>query len=981
MNPEAHLPEISNGKSRPMPSVFNPRRISSNGPQDPSARRQPSLRDAVCENPALSGQQKATHNVLSSSDSPSLQVPLTLHRRSSFIPGVATRSLRKVQSQSTTRPITFQSDRDYYSPTYSEESPLTPLEAPEAGGVWTTPAPVARTETPLNIDYTHLGGLRLGSLRVMNGIASPAPTEVSKNIKRYSVPLSRCDTSSNYGDDENDPNEVPRGRRRYSFDSVDEQLLMVEVRRKPVPAPFSRNDIQLPKRSGLHHSGTQTANASRTERLILGAGSTRQPGAPLVDRTSIIAQEYIAELSGSPYQTQRSFSATGSVLKCTSKATEFDDQLFESDCENESCDKKRRVDTSSSDGSDYGTSDTHYTVSDATSSREEALYSRLQQPSKQPSRPSLKPVSSGQSLMKSDSGYNSYVSVKSPHLGVPPRVGCDGANDMPDSTAASPAMPLSENPRRSSFRPSSPSNLQEARSNTSSAISSFSRLFRSKASKPAGPSASQESAPAKPRKLQKRRPLSMPPPLGHIAVQVHPEIQEDNFPPVWPGARAKLALRNEQVSDLEHPYYRSQDAQNLRSSFLELTRRPGGMSQTDVPGMANESDARAIVQRFDETVPSVSENSYGLVYRTSRLSSARESARAFEFRGRNSAYELPRYPRSTMDDKLAAGFAPGVSELSSPSNQRLVSFNDRGGIPGRNLRPLSIATDAPPLPPLPTPEHIRQCELVREQPYKRECDPTLPTYDLSRSRPKSWMPGGAPGPFITQDESYRPPSDWLESDLAPPPPPRRAAPPPPPSPRPGFFELSGESVAPPPPSHSPQPTTVEPEEENPWTKQARLWRANRKSVAEMLQPKSEPQALYPDISPSSATRSPEGYIHQSQGYFVEESSHSALRPSFHHPPKELSTSRPPPRLSPANSHYGWSTSLAGELHPLELPRMAPSPRFGRYSAGLNYAYDREAGFGGSAGTRSVSGKAEGEKKCTALSETCGIDLSDVPVMG
>lgn len=96
-----------------------------------------------------------------------------IRRRSLYTPGIATRTpddiLRKPPP-----PVTLQSqaDRDYYyNPKLPQSSPLgqlATLEIAEGG-----------RSTPSNLDYSHLGGLKLGTLRVTNGAASPAPTEIN----------------------------------------------------------------------------------------------------------------------------------------------------------------------------------------------------------------------------------------------------------------------------------------------------------------------------------------------------------------------------------------------------------------------------------------------------------------------------------------------------------------------------------------------------------------------------------------------------------------------------------------------------------------------------------------------------------------------------------------------------------------------------------------------------------------------------------
>ncbi|KAK0266898.1 hypothetical protein LTR35_016737 [Friedmanniomyces endolithicus] len=51
----------------------------------------------------------------------------------------------------------------------------------------------------------------------------------------------------------------------------------------------------------------------------------------------------------------------------------------------------------------------------------------------------------------------------------------------------------------------------------------------------------------------------------------------------------------------------------------------------------------------------------------------------------------------------------------------------------------------------------------------------------------------------------------------------------------------------------------------------------------------------------------------------------------------------------------------------------------RYSGGLQYGWDRTAGFSGSAGTRHSGGVGEIRRKSVRMSESFGLDLSDVPV--
>ncbi|KAI4207574.1 MAG: hypothetical protein LQ346_000506, partial [Caloplaca aetnensis] len=106
-----------------------------------------------------------------------------IRRRSLYTPGIATRSpqdiLRKPPLPKT---VISQAERDYYyNPAMPETSPLSSLALLRASNTGRS--------TPSELDYTHLGAMKLGTLRVTNGAASPIPQD--RNV--------RSDLSSNLG--------------------------------------------------------------------------------------------------------------------------------------------------------------------------------------------------------------------------------------------------------------------------------------------------------------------------------------------------------------------------------------------------------------------------------------------------------------------------------------------------------------------------------------------------------------------------------------------------------------------------------------------------------------------------------------------------------------------------------------------------------------------------------------------------------------
>lgn len=93
-----------------------------------------------------------------------------IRRRSLYTPGIATRTPNDIlQKPPPPDKLQSQADRKYYfNPNLPESSPLARLAALELGE--------GGRSTPTNLEYSHIGGLKLGTLRVTNGTASPTPT-------------------------------------------------------------------------------------------------------------------------------------------------------------------------------------------------------------------------------------------------------------------------------------------------------------------------------------------------------------------------------------------------------------------------------------------------------------------------------------------------------------------------------------------------------------------------------------------------------------------------------------------------------------------------------------------------------------------------------------------------------------------------------------------------------------------------------------
>ncbi len=207
-------------------------------------------------------------------------------------------------------------------------------------------------------------------------------------------------------------------------------------------------------------------------------------------------------------------------------------------------------------------------------------------------------------------------------------------------------------------------------------------------------------------------------------------------------------------------------------------------------------------------------------------------------------------------------------------------------------------------------------------------------------------------------------------------------------------EVEQEAPSPRPPPHSPRPLWIATHEEeaSTWAGHRQAWQESRQSADKKYHNSSNTRSyggddnLYPSIPPrnlpsnqayrNTDTR-PASTYHRYPANDATglEASHGSYHSREH-------SRHPPRRHSQAGGQGGGNAgSLANSLHPPRNPgQVGPSPQFGRYSGGFSYGYEREAGFGGSAGTRSVSGVAGASRKGKELSQGFGVDLSDVPII-
>lgn len=897
-----------------------------------------------------------------------------IRRRSLLTPGIATRVpddiLRKPPPRNKLRP---QPDRAYYYNSHlSESSPLARLavlDLADHGRV----SPVARTATPTFHDYSHLGGLKLGTLRITNGTASPAPSESTVYLANgqsfahsdvdgdYFASPGRCRTEGR------EDGFIPRNFHWQSKQSLPAAShLFLDEKRVfgPGSVPDSTLDVNRSARSGSsrwHHEGSKVnallqddvlkqsipRSLSRKQRSMSMYGTSDD----LADGAPSIAQEYITELPCSPFL-QADPHVQGSLkVMSTTKANEFEDNLFEVDSF-----------VFATQAPPARKPERSLAVEDAEcghvqgGSREDALRilngrttSTLEQGNRH--NPYLgsstelgrapSPTQSEKALSKADSGYSSNASLRS----LKKEQGLEIVSGMgaSDSTSTLTDKGYLSPPSRAPPPPPPPSDESNAARTIRSVA--YSKVFSVGEPLSLGtqnvvvesgdhhpclhtPPASFAKSPqyetvlspiaVTQRKLKKGRPLSQPLPVKCITVQGYRELSHSHIPPIPANVAAKLAQRQRSFPLLEHTFPSLQHTSSGDDStdmppvsvpirfpsptkMLEEATFPvkeqtppihtKSSSNHDRPShshrpfldwtkskrssrdcVTREEDFPETIAEFGTMIDTLGGSPYDIA-RSVLAETLRPSESLTWTRSNHQNNEFFREKATGMDEEAAARFARSRSKTRSqgqlrsrtPSNS---SFNDRGGIPGKTLRPNSMITDAPPVP-------------------------ALPSFGYSQV--------GESG--AAKSKSERPVSV-----------PRRESP---------VIVISGVSDT---TESIDGPPTLKKYDKS-WEEYRRTWVQRRRSAAEGLLSRGQ------TFQSTEATYGPASTV--------------AL-PSAKKPHGQAATAQP------------------------SIEYIA-----GRYTGGLSHAYEPGYGLGGSAGTRNVKNGAS--RKSVGVSRGFGIDLSDVPI--
>ncbi|KAL9621233.1 MAG: hypothetical protein Q9160_004254 [Pyrenula sp. 1 TL-2023] len=948
---------------------------------------------------------------------------LPMRRRSLQTPGVATRiSKESLSTQEDTRDGYFANTTLAKEGTPSVIEERTEVGTPETEDwelTYYAQRPGSRAGTPSDLDYPNLGGLR--SLRVTNGRPSPTPSDATNFTSRmHSRPINVTDRTSLANTSDSIPttrfssggsnSTISAGTARQTHFQKPQEVQLSSMRTahsttvsSDTTKPTTQVSIQMP------HRGTTVTTTTVMARNAVDVSSTlRQESNEQfkyndvgVDESSLRAHHDLSESSDDFSQPLRPASPNLSGLNITTKATEFDDQLFD--------DEPYNTPQTEDTAWNYGTDKI--------------------------------PVFPNSSRSWGDSGYNSEASARA---------------SAEDNSASEDYSPFTSNDTTPMDENSSYDGALEAQMQVQSKIKKETRplvlpsLFRKKGvSSPSVPRISDftdstNSLPTSatnqsdsltesmgPKKLKKRRTSPQP----AVTVQGYRELAQAHIPPIPREIVANLAKRQQHFSELDHTYktlhhtrsfesnttlsclnkaqfefphpaddgsspqgsvgprksYGLTEVLSYRPSIRKVvpfrrTKSSHEPSRAALPGEIDKATALAIIesaqcQAFDPY--DGTQARHPITRSASFTNDSQETPISDSYVKSQLTSSVPPHRREThkfVDEEEAIAFARHRSEVKQrvKDNAKYIAtprsilqseqFNDRGRIPGK-LPVARNATrmDIPPVPPMPDEVRADKVEggtqgedrLMKglSPVSKNLSDRTDTTQDLQPRTKKSAVSGDVMGgnDRVEMSRSSRSPKDAWQPFL-------------------DDWSLRREAAA-----MRQRPSTL------------------TSDAAAMTAAPSQNQSLHQASTIASRATSPSVSTEQHLRPPLAHSGHSSRSSSNYSQRSGVSANN---RLTPdrqcrsvdsSSTDFIPSSRSQSSIH-LPIPSIPRTPTpldpcevppIGRYSGGLSYGFESRAGLGGSAGTRSSSGGIGGGDACRKgqrLSQDFGVDLSDVPVI-
>ncbi|KAK5951713.1 hypothetical protein OHC33_007392 [Knufia fluminis] len=804
-----------------------------------------------------------------------------------------------------------------------------------------------RSGTPTGLGYPNIGGLGPGSLRVVNGASSPAPSDFSRLSRPLFGAIERRDSASTYAESEIETTKSRKGVKGVWEDKPPLRLTGDDAS-KSMPGVYRAFSFKPGGESTFNDSERRPSNpTAHTEQSNIIEEE---------DQTKMLAEDYMADLPMSPYEAATPPVSTqaldtkaqlplGTVTPSLVSDVQQDSQAESLSTTSHDVLKtptsessvRRHTDKTHSrrsffdeaigssptlDQSDSATSlqaserpespASFFSVPETDNSLEEQFKSavelqptrtRSMSPRKRLQKSPLKEaltrnataLGSTNTNTKSDSGYSSNTSSSTM---LPP------TEEIAEKQESRGLMLAFRKSFHKSRKPLlvEPTASTKAPSPTSAAIESVSALTSTSSFGAPPETNGTESVVASSillpkekekqrKKLQKQRRKSTADVAGGLVMQRLVSTECLNVPEVPSVARTNLAQRSKAVPELERTFKtqdhttdgvntsrlslvpvlqdlrfpspepeeeqregRSKSKSRTRKRSISRPRSWFGRStdEKDEPKkkpLANEP-SRLSISDLGSVADLLGANPYDMARnKPCEANPVSRSNRPRSFHRGTSPSNIttkPLRPKSTMDDVEASNFSKArrsasVERNTQPTSHR--SFDDRGGIPGKLPHQARVSMDdAPPLPPMPSPDEInrrysyRHGYAIHPSPlaYASPRFPEPTPIDEPEEAPPP--PPHSPRPsYIDDDKTNEPgnPTDevLVSSQY---------------SPRPsadGNIEQPEHAIddePPPLPCHSPQPMDVthqrrtrEPRYPS-WSSQASAWRARRLSASGTL---------------------------------------------------------------------------------------------------------------------------------------------------
>lgn len=532
-----------------------------------------------------------------------------IRRRSLYTPGIATRTpndiLRKLPPP---KRALSKEDRDYYyNPNLSESSPLGRLAAMDLGS--------HGRSTPASLEYSHLGGLKPGTLRIMNGTTSPAPVDINP-LRMHPLKSELVEHSGSFMDlggvQSHDQSPRSLGSRFSTNCDLVFSASPLQADQKLEDGDWSqwRDDHFKPyaQSKGVNFNNEQkyedgfvkqsiSGNASKisSDKRVLTHYKNISPN--LKDNTLSIAQSYIQELPTSPYADGGSSSQSSITLEHVShkepaRYDTFDDEGIEiSKSPQPVMDVWRSFTEDTKNRHDMGenTEDALRKLTANTSPRSEAI-SRIEPAfaisTDVHSSSNSKETFAAKITYNTDSGYGSSDSLKSfvasalddsvrsvnaasSFVSLPTTLRCDPISE----TVFWPAQRSAENSLAQPFaiqsHLSSPPLVEEGSQMAEHAPAAQLENLNDLNATLQPASASSPRRFATVRKLQKSRPFSQQAPAHSLFVQSVRKLSQSTIPPVPSEIAARHSERLREFPLLEHTFSSSQDVKGDDGSPTE----------------------------------------------------------------------------------------------------------------------------------------------------------------------------------------------------------------------------------------------------------------------------------------------------------------------------------------------------------------------------------------------------------------------------